>query len=275
MDYPYQREFQRFLRQKHLADLTVKTYDSSLTNLFNFLLANRPQFAAHPVLKNLSEADVRAYLDFLQTDKKITMTTYNKILSQLNRYFRYLFTHQLISTYPTLTLHGQAVAPNQRVSVKWLAKLDQILLDDHLHYYTRLVLLLSKHGYTVGEFLQPGFYQVWNQLDLTDQGEKDFRQAFNDYIAPRQKLQNSPDLFLKQRFRPQDPRLSNAALHKFLRKDEEYIGFSLAPKYLHQSYVLTYLKAHRQASDHELERVLKIDPASLLYYKRLLISSEQ
>lgn len=275
MDYPYQREFQLFLRQKHLAELTITTYDSTLTNLFNFLLANRPQFAAYPGLKNLSEADIRAYLDFLQTDKKITMTTYNKILSQLNRYFRYLFTHQLISTYPTLTLHGRAVAPNQRVSIKWLAKLDQILADDHLHYYTRLVLLLSKHGYTVGEFLQPGFYHVWDQLPLTDPGEVNFRKVFNEYLAPRQALQHCPDLFLKQRFHPSDPRLTNAALHKFLRKDEEYIGFSLAPKYLHQSYVLTYLKSHRQASDRDLEQALNIDPASLLYYKRLLISADQ
>lgn len=273
MDYPYQHEFRLFLRQQGLADLTIKTYDSSLTNLFNFLLANRPQYAAAPSLKNLAEADVRAYLDFLQGDRGITMTTYNKILSQLNRYFRYLFTHQLITTYPTLTLHGRAVAPNQRLSTKWLTRLNLILADDHLHYYTRLVLLLSKHGFTVGEFLQPGFYQVWDQLVLANQDEEDFRQQFNQFIAPRQKLQGSPDLFLKQRFQPANPRLTNAALHKFLHRDEEYIGFSLAPKYLHQSYVLTYMKEHRQDSDRELEQALKLDPASLQYYKRLLITS--
>ena len=83
MDYPYQPEFRRFLQQQHLAPLTIKTYDTSLSNLFNFLLANRPQFATHPDLKHLTETDVRAYLNYLQTDKRITMTTYNKILSQL------------------------------------------------------------------------------------------------------------------------------------------------------------------------------------------------
>ena len=275
MDYPYQPEFRRFLQQQHLAPLTIKTYDTSLSNLFNFLLANRPQFATHPDLKHLTETDVRAYLNYLQTDKRITMTTYNKILSQLNRYFRYLFTHQLIATYPTLTLHGRAVTPNQRVATKWLAKLDLLLADDHVHYYTRLVLLLSKHGFTVGEFLYPGFYRVWDQLTLTDPEEARFRQAFNAYIAPRQQLQNSPDLFLKQRFSPTHPQLSNAALHKFLRQDEEYVGFSLAPKYLHQSYILTYLKNHRHASDQELERALSLDPASLLYYQRLLMTANQ
>lgn len=274
MNYPYQREFRRFLKQQRLAPLTIKTYDTSLTNLFNYLLANRPQFAAQPDLQHLAEADIRAYLDYLQTEKHITMTTYNKILSQLNRYFRYLFTHQLITTYPTLTLHGRAVTPNQRVSIKWLEKLDLLLADDHLHYYTRLVLLLSKYGYTVGEFLQPGFYRVWEQLTLTTPAEKQFRQAFNDYIAPRQQLQNSSDLFLKQRFHPSHPQLTNAALHKFLNQDEEYVGFSLAPKYLHQSYVLTYLKLHRQSSDQELEQALNLDPTSLLYYQRLLMTAD-
>ena len=158
MNYPYQKRFQEFLRnQQKLAPLTVHTYDSTLTNFFNYLLANRPAFARDPRLANLTESDVRAYFNMLRTQQGITMGTYNKILSQLNRYFRYLFTHQLISSYPTLTLHGQAVNPRQRISTKWLPKLNAILQDDHVHYYTRLTLLLSKHGFTVGEFLRPGF----------------------------------------------------------------------------------------------------------------------
>lgn len=275
MDYPYQTRFHQFLCQQKLAPLTIKTYDTTITNLFDYLLANRPEFAKHPVLANLTETDVRAYLSFLRTDRQITMTTFNKILSQLNRYFRYLFTHQLINSYPTLTLHGHAVTPNQQVSTKWLAKLPDILADEHVHYYTRLALLLSKCGFTVGEFLAPGFYQVWDKLTLSGPGEEEFRQAFNVFIHPQQDLQNSRDLFLKQRFAPVNPQLSNAALHKFLKKDEQYLGFSLAPKYLHQSYILLFLAHHRQLSDRDLEDALKLDPASLLYYQRLLLHANQ
>ena len=99
MDYPYQQYFRRFLDQQELSPLTIKTYDTSLTNLFNYLRANRPLLAQQPTLNNLTETDVRAYLNYLRDDKQITMTTYNKILSQLNCYFRYLFTHQLISAF--------------------------------------------------------------------------------------------------------------------------------------------------------------------------------
>lgn len=273
MDYPYQKAFLQFLAtNQKLAKLTITTYDTTLTNFFNYLLANRRHFAAHPTLDNLTETDVRAYLDMLRTEEKITLSTYNKILSQMNRYFRYLFTHQLITTYPTLTLHGQAVAPNRRVTTKWLHTLPAILNDSKVHFYTRLTLLLSKHGYTVGEFLQPGFYRVFNQLELTSRDEQVFVQKFAAYIKPLQDLQNSPDIFLKQRYQPDHPQLSNSGLHKYLRKDEEYLGMRLAPKYLHQSYVFAQLKAHRDLSDAELAERLKLDPASLLYYKRLLIN---
>lgn len=275
MDYPYQKTFLHFLsNDQELAKLTVNTYDTTLTNFFNYLVANRPNFAQQPTLANLTETDVRAYLNMLQNDQHITLSTYNKILSHLNRYFRYLFTHQLISSYPTLTIHGQAVAPNQRITTKWLWNLPEILRDNHVQFYTRLTLLLSKHGYTVSEFLRPGFYRVFNQLKLTDQAEREFRQAFLTYIRPRQALQNSPDLFLKQRYQPEQPHLSNAGLHKYLRQDEDYLGIHLAPKYLHQSFILTQLKLHRDLSDTELANRLKLDPASLLYYKRLLLNEQ-
>lgn len=272
MNYPYQKQFQDFLRdQKKLAPLTVQTYETSLTNFFSYLLANRPAFAHDPRLANLTESDVRAYFDMLRTKQGITMGTYNKILSHLNRYFRYLFTHQLIADYPTLTLHGQAINPRQRISTKWLQQLDTILQDNHVHYYTRLTLLLSKHGFTVGEFLQPGFYRVLDQLTITDPVEQAFLRQYHDFIRPRQALQNSADLFLKQRYQPDAPQLTNAGLHKYLRNDQDYLGFHLAPKYLHQSYVLTELAKHRDLSDGELMDHLKLDPASLLYYQRLLL----
>ncbi|MGM9982403.1 MAG: site-specific integrase, partial [Limosilactobacillus sp.] len=61
MNYPYQKRFQDFLRdQKKLAPLTVQTYDTSLTNFFTYLMANRPAFAHDPRLANLTESDVRA-----------------------------------------------------------------------------------------------------------------------------------------------------------------------------------------------------------------------
>lgn len=273
MNYPYQDRFQLFLTQQHLAPLTIKTYDATLTHFFNFLIANRPEFAADPQLHNLSEADVRAFLTSLKEDQKITLSTYNKSLSHLNRYFRYLFTHKLIKIYPTLTIHGKATSTNKRLTTKWLAKLPEILADNHLHFYTRLTLFLSSRGYTVSEFLAPGFKSIWNHLQTNSNVEKQFIKEFNQFIKPLQEQQKSPQIFLKQRYSPDNPGLSNAGLHKYLRRDESYLGFNLAPKYLHQAFVIHELSQHPDLSDAELMTKLRLDPASLLYYQREMLKN--
>lgn len=271
MNYPYQDRFTLFLKQQGLAPLTVKTYDATLTHFFTYLMSNRPEFAANPQLKNLAEADVRSFLTALKENEQVTLSTYNKNLSHLNRYFRYLFTHQLIDIYPTLTLHGKATNSNKRLTTKWITKLPDILQDDHLHFYTRLTIFLASRGFTVSEFLAPGFEEVWHHLSPANSVERQFINAFNHFIQPLQALQKSPQIFLKQRYSPDNPGLSNAGLHKYLRQDENYLGFSLAPKFLHQAYILYELNQHPELSANQLMEKLRLDPASLLYYQKQLI----
>lgn len=268
--YPYQAAFHRELKARGRAPMTIDAYDATLRQLFNYLEDQRPGYAHDPSAKNVTETDVRAYLNWLRDEQDITLATFNKVLSQLSRYFRFLFTHQLIDTYPTLTIHGKATKPNQHLSTKWLLKLDDILADDQIQYFTRAVLFLSSRGYTVSEFLQPGFGDVWRSLQPKNEAEKRFMTAFDEYIAPIQQLQHCQDIFLKQRLNREHPWISNAGLFKYLKADEEYLGIRLAPKYLHQSYILYQLAQHRNATPQELQTMLRLNPQSLLYYQRLL-----
>lgn len=269
--YPYQAAFHRELKARGRAPMTIDAYDATLRQLFNYLEDQRPGYAHDPSAKNVTETDVRAYLNWLRDEQDITLATFNKVLSQLSRYFRFLFTHQLIDTYPTLTIHGKATKPNQHLSTKWLLKLDDILADDQIQYFTRAVLFLSSRGYTVSEFLQPGFDDVWRSLQPKNEAEKRFMTAFDEYIAPIQQLQHCQDIFLKQRLNREHPWISNAGLFKYLKADEEYLGIRLAPKYLHQSYILYQLAQHRNATPQELQTMLRLNPQSLLYYQRLLL----
>lgn len=269
--YPYQAAFHRELKARGRAPMTIDAYDATLRQLFNYLEDQRPGYAHDPNAKNVTETDVRAYLNWLRDEQDITLATFNKVLSQLSRYFRFLFTHQLIDTYPTLTIHGKATKPNQHLSTKWLLKLDDILADDQIQYFTRAVLFLSSRGYTVSEFLQPGFGDVWRSLQPKNEAEKRFMTAFDEYIAPIQQLQHCQDIFLKQRLNREHPWISNAGLFKYLKADEEYLGIRLAPKYLHQSYILYQLAQHRNATPQKLQTMLRLNPQSLLYYQRLLL----
>lgn len=269
--YPYQAAFHRELKARGRAPMTIDAYDATLRQLFNYLEDQRPGYTHDPSAKNVTETDVRAYLNWLRDEQDITLATFNKVLSQLSRYFRFLFTHQLIDTYPTLTIHGKATKPNQHLSTKWLLKLDDILADDQIQYFTRAVLFLSSRGYTVSEFLQPGFGDVWRSLQPKNEAEKRFMTVFDEYIAPIQQLQHCQDIFLKQRLNREHPWISNAGLFKYLKADEEYLGIRLAPKYLHQSYILYQLAQHRNATPQELQTMLRLNPQSLLYYQRLLL----
>ncbi len=273
--YPYQTTFEAFLISQGLAPLTVTTYTTTLTGFFDFLRANRPAFAHHPQVDRVTETDVRSYFNYLKEERQATLATTNKVLSHLNRYFRYLFTHQLIHDYPTLTLHGALPKPAVKVSPKWVNNLDDLLASNQLHYYTRLVLFLAARGYTVGEFLAPDFNEELRHLSPTTPTEDQFLRDFTVFHQPLSELQNCADPFLKTRLNREAPRLTNAGLHKYLKSDEKLTNFSLSPRNLHQGYVLNQLHLHRDWSDQQLMTHLRLDPASLLYYRRLLFNQNQ
>lgn len=268
--FPYQKSFAVFLKNQSLSHITVASYQSSISNLFTFLRANRPEALSDGV-SAINETDIRAYFDYLQQQRQITLGSYNKTLSQINRYFTYLFSHHLSHHLPTLPLHGRQVANNDEINFDWLAKISDILADSNIHYYTRMVFLLLANGYTVNEFLQPGFYRIYQKLPLHFDDEQAFRQQYQDFIGPLQEKQNSSDIFLKQRLDLSHPQLTNPALHKYLKSDQDYVGFNISPAKLHQSYVCYQLKQLQGKSDQEIEKTLGLDPQSLLYFKKLLL----
>lgn len=273
MDYPYQTAFEADLKRRGLAPTTIRGYHDNLTRFFAFLadrLGDEPRVAA------VTEADLRAYFDYRQQTGGITLATYNKLLSYLNRYFRYLLLHQLITTYPTLPLHGALPQVEQPVRLDWLARLDQILADDHLHLYTRLTLFLTSRGFQVSEFLAPGFATTFATLTPASPAEAAFLRQFAAFHAPLAARQACADPFLKLRVNHDNPRLSNAGLHKFLKPDEDYLGFRLGPRFLFQAFVFYTIDHNPTLSAQQLQAKLRLDPAALNYYqrKRLTLKSQ-
>lgn len=267
--YPLQTAFRVFLQQEGLAKITIHNYDQTISQLFSFLAANHNE---GPIdINTVTTNNLRQYVDYLRAHKRLNDRTYNKLLSQLNRYFQFLFTHGASNQLPTLPLHGQAQEKKTAASQEWLNKLDLILKDDAVHPYTRLTLLLCAHGYTSQEFLQAGFYREFQQLDLKTEPERQFKQSFTSFIQPLQARQKCHDLFLKHRYDPDHPRLTAPALHKYLQHDRSYLGFNVNPQALHRSYILTFLQSHPDDSDNRLMSTLRLDPSSLLYYRRLLL----
>lgn len=268
-DYPYQREFEAALARQPLAPATIAQYRADLTAFFDDLNHTNAGFAADPQLANIFDRDITTYLERRLANQTMAPNTYNKTLSHLNKYFSYAFSHHLTPELPTLTLHSRPLAKPLTLTMTWLDELGELVEDGQLHFYTRFSLVLLSKGFTASEFLQPGFEHTIASLDWLP-FERQFYRAFRHFIAPLQIKQQSEGFFLKQRLDLANPRLTLPALHKYLQQDESRAGFPLAPRMLHQAYVLHYLTTHHQTSDQDLMQTLRLTANALNYYQRLL-----
>lgn len=265
MAYPLYQTFHTWLLNKHVAKTTINNYDSTLNQFFTFL-ENQQHLGGQDELPLIQASDLHAYFAL----QNISQSTYNKKLSHLNQYFLFLVDHQIIKSFPTIAFHGKNVAVNLSTNRKWNQYVPQLLENDQVSMYTRVSLLLLAHGYDIQEILRPGFYGVFVKLKFTNKKETIFQSKYQHWITPLQQEQHAQELLLKKRINHQNPSLSLAGLHKYLKADQINIPFKLSPQQLHQSYILDFIDTHPQWSQQQLRDHLRLDPASMMYYQNLL-----
>lgn len=269
MSFPYQERFTNYLASElFLADSTINDLVNDVERFFKYLRQENSNYINNPSVLNLSELDVKEYLGFLQIQKNIKNSTYNKILTHLNKYFIFLFQNQLITSLPTLSLKGLTKNNSSQKLTDWTQNIELYLKDFQLSFYTRLTLLLLSHYYTITEIIEPSFYKVltvenWNPT------EKDFLNQFNHFHQKYEQLQQSKSLFLKEKINLAQPALSLAGLHKVLKKDQGKIDIELKPSKLYQSAVLDFINKNQTLTDDELCQHLRLTIESLAYYRTL------
>ncbi|CAI2673533.1 phage integrase N-terminal SAM-like domain-containing protein [Apilactobacillus apinorum] len=266
-NYPYQDSFENNLLSKDLSKVTIDEYNKILAELFNYLSEFNKGYQSDHRVENLFNRDIEAYLNMLLTNRQISNSTYNKILSHINVYFNYLFTHNLNSNLPTIELKGLKKASKEDINVKWINELDSILMNNNVHFYARMTMLLTSKGYKSEEFLQKGFYKQLSSIDFNE-NELKFKSSFDEFIKPIQEKQSSSDIFLKQRLSEQ-PNITIQGLHKYLKPSEDFLNISLNPSTLFQSYIVFYIQKNPNLNDIELSTHLNLDLSSINYYKQL------
>ncbi|MHC9536365.1 site-specific integrase [Dellaglioa sp. BT-FLS60] len=270
MNYPYKQAFNLSLRSRSLSKSTILEYNHDIHDFFNYLLHFNITYQTSNSVETILEEDIRQYLVMLQDKREIKNSTYTKVLSHLNGYFKYLFVHQINTHIPTLMLKGKKNSSSSILTFDWLVNFDFYLLNSDISYYSRLVLLMTRHFYKISEILQPGFYRSFKQL-IFSETEQIFLNQFDIYIQQLQDMQQSDDCFLKLRKNNQSPLLSLPGLHKYLKKDLHFIEPNSSPSSLYQSAVCFFILTNNTAPDSELMAKLRIDPSSLLYYRHLII----
>lgn len=265
--YPYQDAFERALTLRAMATATRDEYRTTLQDFFHYLENFNPTYQATHRVNDLQTSDVEQYLAMLTNQRAIQNQTYNKVLSHLNVYFKFLFSHNWTPYLPTLDLKSKPKQAAQPINYQWVDHLDDWLSDPRLHVYTRATLLLTAQGYPVQVFLRPNFTA---QLDTKTwpPAAQAFLTTLYAFLAPLQERFQSSDWFLKQRAAV-DPHLTLPGLHKYLRPDQAITQFSLSPTVLYQGYLVNYLRRHPQLRDQQVITALHLPPDSIDYYRRL------
>lgn len=265
--YPYQNRFKVFLQKRELSQVTITEYDKTLIDLFNYLINFNDSFNTNQNTENIFDRDIEDYLSMLVQKREINNNTYNKVLSQINVYFKYLFQNKINPNYPTLNLKGKDKKINSKISIKWLLSLEEVLKNQSLHPYTKMTLFLISEGFKPNEFLMPNFYQMLPETNQTKLNY--FLKEYQDFIIPIQERVHSKDLFLKQRF-SNEIHLTLPGLHKYLKSDQTILNINLAPNNLYQSFVVYFIENHHDLSNNDLSEQLNLDPASIKYYRNLV-----
>lgn len=268
MSYPYKSAMTTMLTQRGLAPATIQDYHKVLNDFFNYQENFTNQFRYSDNVGEISENDVKRYFEMLVTEREYATDTYNKYLAYVNNYFRFLFVERIIDTYPTIRMKGKTRDDQEPwTDTRWLYDLPMLLQNTSLHYYTRLALLFFARGFTLPEMICDGFYRILEDAELTPYETK-FLEEFSEFITPIQKMQKNPNLFLKIRIAQDNPLMSDRHLKKYFHQDSLNIGWNISGRNLHRSYIIHYLHQNDHLSDNELMTHLRIDPASLSYYKK-------
>lgn len=263
---PYLTGFNAYLKTRHISERAHTEYMNSLNDFFSYTIQHNQDYKISEDIKDVHEMDVRLFKNFMMENLHLSPSTINKVISNLNVYFKYLFSLKKTPEIPTLNINSVVVPKQSDFPIEVFQNLPKYLNSD-LSIYTRLLILIIAKGFNYKEALEPDFYRTFNKLDFTTL-EKKFLESYQAFITPLQSHWNNQNLFLSRNKGANSPLLTVPALHRDLKRDSESTGLDLSPKKLYTTFILMALSTKDLSEDQE--RALDaLETASLLYYRRL------
>jgi len=263
---PYLSGFEAYLKNRHISPKAHTEYMNSLNDFFTYTIQHNNDYKISEDIKDVHEMDVRLFKNFMLENLQLSPSTINKVISNLNVYFKYLFSVKKTPEIPTLNINSVTVPKQTDFPTVVFLKLSYYLQAD-LSVYTRLLILIISKGFNYKEALMPDFYKKFNQLKF-DKDEQKFLNVYKDYITPYKSFWDNDNLFLSRNRGANTPLLTVPALHRDLKRDSDSTNLDLAPKKLYTTFILLALSTNSLSEDQE--RALDaLDTASVLYYRRL------
>ncbi|WP_334328716.1 phage integrase N-terminal SAM-like domain-containing protein [Companilactobacillus sp. HBUAS59699] len=263
---PYLTGFNAYLKTRHISERAHTEYMNSLNDFFSYTIQHNQDYKISEDIKDVHEMDVRLFKNFMLENLHLSPSTINKVISNLNVYFKYLFSLKKTPEIPTLNINSVTVPKQSDFPIDVFQNLPKYLNSD-LSIYTRLLILIIAKGFNYKEALEPEFYRTFNQLKFTTL-EKKFLESYQAFVTPLQSHWNNQNLFLSRNKGANSPLLTVPALHRDLKRDSEATGLDLSPKKLYTTFILMALST-KDLSDDQERALDALETASLLYYRRL------
>ncbi|WP_125714050.1 phage integrase N-terminal SAM-like domain-containing protein [Companilactobacillus kedongensis] len=263
---PFKAGFDAYLKTRHISKRANIEYNNSLNDFFAFVIEHNSEYKISEDIKDVHELDVREFKNFMLTNLELSPSTINKVISNLNVYFKYIFGIKKSIEIPTLYVNSVTVPKQSDFPTEIFLELPKYL-NKEISVYTRLLILVISKGFTYKEALAPDFYKEFNQLDFA-QFEKKFLNIYQAFIDPYKTYWQNDNLFLSRNKAANSPLLSVPALHRDLKTDSEELSLDLAPKKLYTTFILIALST-KHISEDQQRALDALDTASILYYRRL------
>jgi len=263
---PYLSGFNAYLKIRDISPKAHTEYMNSLNDFFTYTIQHNTDYKISEDIKDVHEMDVRLFKNFMMENLKLSPSTINKVISNLNVYFKYLFGIKKTPEIPTLNINSVTVPKQTDFPVEVFLRLPEYL-KSNLSIYTRLLILIISKGFNYKEALAPDFYKKFNQLEFNTD-EQQFLSLYKTYVKPYRLFWNNDNLFLSRNKGANSPILTVAALHRDLKRDSDATGLDLSPKKLYTTFILLALST-KELSAIQLNALDALDTPSLLYYRRL------
>lgn len=251
MNFPYQKNFNEWCKSQNLAPQTITSINQSIFYFWNYFLKNSN---SEPKITNVSSQDIRSFIDYLEQYQHKTISTLNKYVTHLKKYFSFLYNHQLVKKYLFTDLHGYTFDRTPHICIDWIKNLKEIISWSEISLTTKKVLILIAYGFDPKTFLN------LTKSDISSIKNPDYRAILTT------NTDENPLIFQTKTGK------EISALTSLTRKiapDKKVLNFDLTPRKLRLSYVYAQVN-DPSLSDLQLMELLQCSRKSLTYYRNQL-----
>lgn len=247
--FPYQKDFEEWCKNvKHFSKKTINLNIYVVNNFFAYFTDKLKSNS----FASVNSIDIRGYIDNLYNQHNLSARTCNKYLTNIKRFFMFLYVSNYIDKYPVANIRGISYNRHLSYYINWLNLIPSmigIVAPDTIKLLTAFSL-----GYEKQDLLNL-------KINIIDQVHNI---ALHNYLAEYLNFSKTSNSFFTDQRGNSIKTLMTIRRHT--KPDEKVLGMPLSPYKLRQGYIYTKVSDHT-LSDDELAKKLKCSQKRLAYYK--------